>query len=214
MRIVTVLQTKALHAFQPGSSEFKPAHVTALQKQVAQWAPWATFECLSDVEIPGVECRKFTRNWPGWWSKLNLFSPDLKGDLLFLDLDTIILGPLDDIAKIDKLTVLRDFFRDGKKFKEGLGGGVMFLPEKDRAQIWDEFTVNPALSMKLHPRGDQFFFEQFWMHKAARWQDLVPGQINSWKVHCANGVPPDTRILAFHGLPRPWSVSQFASLYR
>ena len=215
MRIVTVLQTKALHAFQPGSSEFKSAHVIALQKQVAQWAPWATFECLSDVEIPGVETHKLERNWPGWWAKMNLFAPSMKGDFLFMDLDTVITGPLDDILARDRLTVLTDFYRDGVKLKDGIGGGLIWLPEKDRKQIWDEFTVNPALSMKLNPRGDQHFFENFWKARADRWQKVLPGQVVSYKVHCKNGaVPPDARVVCFHGLPRPWTVGQFAGLYR
>jgi hypothetical protein len=215
MRIVTVLQTKALHAFQPGSSEFKPAHVLALQKQVAKWAPFASFECLSDVKIDGVETHKLERNWPGWWAKMNLFSPTLKGDFLFVDLDTVITGPLDDILARDRLTVLTDFYRDGVKLKDGIGGGLLYLPEKDRQQIWDEFTVNPAMSMKLNPRGDQHFFEQFWRTRADRWQKVLPGQVASWKVHCKSDiVPPDARVVCFHGLPRPWTVGKFASLYR
>lgn len=214
MRIMTVLQTRALHAFQPGSSEFKPLHVQALARQVEQYAPFAQFQCLSDVDVPGVETVPLTQKWPGWWSKIELFRPDLKGDILFMDLDTVIRGPIDDIMNASKLTVLRDFYRDGKKLKEGLGGGLLFLPEKDRAQIWDEFTVNPALSMRLNPRGDQHFFEQFWLNKAQRWQDLVPGQIVSWKVNCMHGIPPAARVICFHGKPRPWEVGQFLGLYR
>lgn len=214
MRIMTVLQTRALHAFQPGSSEFKPLHVQALARQVEQYAPFAQFQCLSDVDVPGVETVPLTQKWPGWWSKIELFRPDLKGDILFMDLDTVIRGPIDDIMNARKLTVLRDFYRDGKKLKEGLGGGLLFLPEKDRAQIWDEFTVNPALSMRLNPRGDQHFFEQFWLNKAQRWQDLVPGQIVSWKVNCTHGIPPAARVICFHGKPRPWEVGQFLGLYR
>lgn len=215
MRVITVLQTKALHAFQPGSSEFKPSHVQALQKQVAQWAPLASFECLSDVDVPGVECHKFERNWPGWWAKMNLFSPALKGDFLFMDLDTVILGPLDDILSVNKLTVLTDFYRDGVKLKDGIGGGLLFLPEAERAQIWEEFTVNPTLSMRMNPRGDQHFFEHFWLNKAARWQKTLPGQVVSWKVNCKNDiVPPGARVVCFHGQPRPWAVGKFLELYR
>nr|WP_145924153.1 hypothetical protein [Halomonas elongata] len=31
--------------------------------------------------------------WPGWWSKLELFRPH-GGDLLYLDLDTVVRGDL------------------------------------------------------------------------------------------------------------------------
>ena len=117
MRIVSVLQTRALHELHHGSSEFKVEHVQALQKQLAKWAPEATFECLSDVDVPGVECTKLEHNWPGWWAKMNLFSPNMPGDFLFIDLDTVIIGPINDILAVDKLTLLRDFYRDGKKLR-------------------------------------------------------------------------------------------------
>ena len=83
MRIVTVLQTRALHALHHGSSEFTPKHVHALACQVLRWAPpGTTFECLSDVDVPGVKCTRLEHDWPGWYSKMNMFSPTMKGDFL------------------------------------------------------------------------------------------------------------------------------------
>jgi hypothetical protein len=215
MHVVTVLQTRALHALHPGSSEFTPAHVQALQRQFEQHAPFASFECLTDVNVPGVDCKPLEHNWPGWWSKMNLFSPSMKGDFLFVDLDTVIVGSLDDLAKANKLTLLRDFYRDGKKLKEGLGGGLCFLPEVDRAVVWDYWIKNPLLAMRMAGhKGDMAVFEQFYRNTADRWQDVLPGQIVSHKVHCQHGVPPEARVICFHGKPRPWEVGQHLHLYR
>lgn len=216
MRIVTVLQTRALHALHPGSSEFTPAHVQALQKQIEKWAPGVPFECLSDVDVPGVERKKLEHNWPGWFAKMNLFSPTMKGDFLFVDLDTVIVGPLDDILAVDRLCLLRDFYRDGKKLAEGLGGALLFLPSADRKVVWDYWIENPLLAQRMAGhKGDMAIFEKFYRNNAARWQDVLPGQIVSWKVNCKNGiVPPGARLVAFHGLPRPWQVPQFLGLYR
>lgn len=216
MRIVTVLQTRALHALHPGSSEFGPVHVQALRRQVEKWAPFASFECLSDVDVPGVECKKLEHNWPGWWSKMNLFSPALKGDFLFMDLDAVIVGPLDDILAVNRLTLLRDWYRNGKKLAEGLGGALCFFPEKDRAVVWDYWIQNPRLAMRLAGyKGDMAIFEKFYRNSAGRWQDVLPGQLASWKVTCKNGVvPQNTRLITFHGIPRPWAVGEFLELYR
>lgn len=215
MRIVTVLQTRALNALHHGSSEFTPTHVKALQRQLEQHAPFAQFQCLSDVRIDGVDTIPLQQKWPGWWAKMELFAPSLKGDVLYMDLDTVITGDLEDIASVDKLTLLRDFYRDGKKLKEGLGSGLMFLPETERAQVWDEWSANPTFSMRLHSRGDQHFLERLWLNKAKRWQDVVPHQqIVSYKVHCSHGVPSNARIICMHGQPRPWAVGQFLHLYR
>lgn len=211
MRIVTVFNTKSLTGAR---QEYEPKHVQALQRQVDEFAPGVPFECLSDVRVPGVHCVPLKHGYPGWWAKMELMRPDFPGDFLFLDLDTVLVGPLTDILKVRELTLLRDFYRDGKKLKEGLGGGLMYLPENDRSQVWNYWIANPNFQMRLYCRGDQFLFERFWLNEAKRWQDVVPGQVVSYKVHCSKGVPPEARIVCFHGVPRPWAVGQFLELYR
>lgn len=211
MRIVTVYNSRSLTGAQ---QEYKIEHVQALKAQIDKWAPGNEFECISDKVIPGIFCRLVKWEWPGWWLKMALMDPSIPGDFLYLDLDTVITGPLDDILAVRKLTLLRDFYRDGKKLKAGLGGGFMYLPEECRAQVWKFWMTNPALHMRMFCRGDQWLFERFWLNTAAKWQDVVPGQVVSYKVHCQNGVPPDTRVVCFHGKPRPFEIGQFLHLYR
>lgn len=211
MRILTAFNSRSLFG---GPQEYTIEHVHALQRQLEKWAPGVPFECISNVKIPGVTCIPYKRAWPGWWIKMSLMDPEIPGDFLFMDLDTVITGPLDDILAVRKLTLLRDFYRDGKKLKEGLGGGVMYLPDDVRAPVWDFWMQQPQLQMRMYARGDQFLFERFWLGSARRWQDVVPGQVVSWKVNCQNGIPPDARIVCFHGQPRPFNVGQFLHLYR
>lgn len=190
-------------------------HVHALRDQVAKWAPQAEFLCLSDVSISGIPTMPLLHRFPGWWAKMELFSPEVPADFLFMDLDTVIIGPLDDILAVRKTAMLRDFYRNGVKYKEGLGGGLFYLPDDEqRRAVWRYWIANPQLNMRLYPGGDQRLFERFYLNGAARWQDLVPNQVVSWKVHCQNGVPPEARIICMHGKPRPWEVGQFLHLYR
>lgn len=147
---------------------------------------------------------------------MELFRPGIEGDLLFMDLDTLLIGPLDDIANVNRLTILRDFYRDGvyKGRPEGLQSSLMYLPELDRAEVWDSFSRNPTLAMsECYRGGDQQFLERFWLSRAARWQDAVPGQVVSWKVHCRNGVPSTTRVICTHGKPKPWDLPEYKHLY-
>lgn len=212
MRILTAYNSRSLYG---GQQEYSPKHVHALARQIEQYAQGVRFQVLSDVKIPGIETIPYTEGWPGWWIKMSLCDPKIPGDFLFMDLDTVITGPLNDILAVKRLTLLRDFYRDGKKLKEGLGGGLMYFPGDDcRQGPWRMFTQQPQLNMRVYSRGDQFLFEKFWLNKADRWQDVVPGQVVSWKVHCQNGVPPDARVVCFHGQPRPFSVGQFLHLYR
>lgn len=214
MRIVTVFNSRSLNG---GVQEYTPAHVQALARQIDQYNPNVRFEVLTDVSprlLPGITCRPLRHGWPGWWAKMELLDPQVPGDFLFMDLDTVITGPLDDILAVRELTLLRDFYRDGKKLKEGLGGGLIYLPADVRSKVWSFWMQQPQLQMRVYARGDQFLFERFWLGSAKRWQDTVPGQVVSYKVHCQHGVPPEARVVCFHGHPRPWAVGQFLELYR
>lgn len=211
MRIFTVLRS---------GGDFKVSHVQALDRQLQKYAPLYEHICLTDVDVPGVKCQPLKYKWPSWWAKMELFRPDIVGDVLFIDLDTVIVGSLDDVLKQRKLTMLRDFYRDGTRLKEGLGGGLMLLPEQVRAEPWGYFSTHPETYMRTYPRGEQHLLETYYLSHAQRWQDVVPGQVVSWKVHC-NGanvfklpqIPADARIVCFHGQPRPWQVAQFKDLY-
>lgn len=204
MRVACVLRS---------GGEYNPRHAVALASQVKQHLPGAELICLSDVQVPGVQTIPLEHKWPGWWSKMELFSPKIEGDLLYFDLDTVILGDISEIIP-DKLTLLRDFYRDGLRREEGLQSSMMYLPEEDRAEVWDVFARNPARAIMEYFRGgDQAFLEKLYMDRAERWQDVHPGVVVSYKVHCRKGVPEDAKVICFHGRPRPWTVPEYKRFY-
>jgi hypothetical protein len=140
--------------------------------------------------------------YPGWWSKMELFRPDVKGDLLYFDLDTMIVGDLDDILAVDRLTVLSDF-----NVPDRMASGMMFIPEYERASIWNEWIADPEGHMRAAGgHGDGGFLAKYWA-RAQRWQDIVPGQVVSYKNHVRDkGVPAEARVVCFHGRPRPRDI--------
>ncbi len=200
---------------------FTAKHVQALARQCEKFAPLDDFVCITPENIPGVECWKPTHKWPGWWHKYEVFAPQIHGTVLYMDIDTVITGSLSDVVAVDKLTLLRDFYRNGKRLKEGLQASLMLLPEEDRAEIWEDWMRHPNAHMqRLGHKGDQPMLEEHYMARAQRWQDVVPGQIVSWKVDCGGGnafskpvIPADARVIIFHGQPRPFDVDQFKELY-
>jgi hypothetical protein len=163
------------------------------------------FVCLSDVDVP-CERIALDHGWPGWWSKVEVFN--LPGPILFFDLDTAIVGDLTDIAntvkRADKLIALRDFYRGGN----GLGSGVLGWSAADRFQIrlFDQFAVAPEFWMRhCSGGGDQEYLERAIVvdeRRPLRWQDVVPGQIVSYKVHCQGGIPAGARVVCLHGRPK------------
>jgi hypothetical protein len=194
MRILCVLRS---------GGDYCPEHVLRLQAQLAAVGE-TDFACLSDVLIEGVETIPLRYDWPGWWAKLELFRPDLRGDFLFLDLDMSIVGPIREIGERGVLSIMRDVYRPG-----GLQSSIMFLPEHVRGHIWQEWSRSPeGWRARYRNGGDQAFLERFWLRKAKRLQDMIPGAIVSFKADDVQGrgIPENARVICFHGKPRPWEV--------
>lgn len=167
--------------------------------------------CDSPIFSQGVieSCVPLENQWPGWWSKIELFSPAMSAtDRLYVDLDTLVIGglqPLIDAArKCQRPVMLRDFYRD-----HGYGSGVMFLPAGWGSFIYNRFIQEPEAIMERYKRGgDQAFLEQMLPFKAACvWQDIVgTDAIVSFKPFPGAELaeaPKNARIVCFHGKPRP-----------
>ena len=190
--------------------DFTADHVHALRRGVARH--WPTdrpldFACLTDTRLGlyGVREIPLVHDWPGWFSKLEAFRPDISGDVLLMDLDTVIVGDLSDIAGVGRLTIMRDVYRP-----RGLQSSLVYIPEAEKAEVWQAWTQDPAEHMRRH-RSDQDFLETLWLHRARRWQDDLPGQLVSWKADCRGGVPEGARCVIFHGRPRPWETELWAA---
>lgn len=177
--------------------EYKPRHVQWLANQVPGLV------CLSDIPVPGVDTIPLESDWPAWWSKIELFRPDIPGDLLYLDLDTVVLGDLEPFEDVGTTTMLSDFYRPDLP-----ASGLMYIAEADKQLVWDAFCADPCGHMRRcrtrRKWGDQGFLSE--VLPAQRWQDVLPGAVVSFKVDCRSGLPPDAKIVCFHGSPRPWDA--------
>jgi hypothetical protein len=173
------------------SIEYAGDYVGHLAEGIAKHCGEAEFVTLINSE------------WPGWWSKMRLFHPDVKGDLLYFDLDTVIVGPIAELFT-GKLTMLSDF-----NLPHYVASGVMFLPEAYRQEVWEAWIKDPVDHMQKHRgHGDGGFLSQFYKGRAARFQDLLPGRIVSYKNHVrGNGIPKGASVVCFHGRPRPRDVA-------
>jgi len=172
--------------------DFKPSHVRALKDQLPDLV------CLSDIEIDGVKTIKLVNDLPGWWAKINLFDPrQIEGDILYFDLDTVILGNIDYLYNLDHSYGLNDLYKVSP-----LETGVLYIKERDKATIFAGF--NQRYTRKL--RGDGEFVRKF-DHLFKRFQNDFPGKISSYKADIRKGKPL-TDIICFHGKPRPWEVNE------
>jgi hypothetical protein len=184
------------------------------------------FVCLADRPdglAPGIEvlpipdiglnpAQWFTK---GVWPKIALFSADLhglRGRALFIDLDMMVTGSLDEMFTVPGEIITLDV---GENWRPGASGhppepgtGVIAFDIGQQHQICEAFmanrdqiiatVANEQTFVGMHARGLQF------------WPiDWVP----SFKRHVARRLcgdllrepdpPVSARILAFHGTPRP-----------
>lgn len=188
--------------------DFGPVHVQRLHAALAgHWPTGMGFRFVALTDEPMltrmVPTRALTRGWQRWWSKMELFAPehDDLGDLLYFDLDTMIVGDLTQICGAWSCTLLRDFYKPKK-----LASGLMCLPRWCRAEVWEAWTHDPEALMKRYRGGDGDVLDALWAGRALTWQEFVPDQVVSYKAHVrpAGAVPAGARVVCFHGSPRPW----------
>lgn len=148
-----------------------------------------------------IQVKPYPENLTGWWPKLYLFKNGLFPDgerIIYIDLSTVIVNGLDDIFKYEGVfAILKDFYRP-----DGWQSSVMSWKAGSFGHVWDDYERDHYPSIE---GGDQSWIEQM-IPRADFWQDILPGQIVSYKVHCENGVPKGARIVKFHGVPMPHSI--------
>lgn len=197
--VCTVLKT---------GGDYHAEHVQAIHSQFGEHRS----VCLTDAGfIEGVDTLPLKNKWAKWWSKMNLFDPNLiADDLLYFDIDTLVLGDISKYMDLKELTMLSDFYHP-----ENAASGVMFIPQHIKSIVYDTFCANPEYWMTKF-RGDQDFLHAMFDH-IARFGD----EVKSYKVHVAsvgmagyhnvrslgNGkIPEGTDVLCFHGYPRPFQI--------
>lgn len=162
--------------------------------------------CLTDdpASAPdGIEAKALPEGLDGWWNKLALFrdgtfEPGTR--VLYFDLDTVIIGSLDDLASYRGRFAAMDDVGGGL----GLASGIMAFEAGACERIWSRWELSGRPG---HPKGDQGWVT-FVERQADRLQRIYRDQLVSFKAHClVKGAPPEgARVVYFHGKPRPHQV--------
>jgi len=172
------------------------------------------FVCLTDSpewEFPeDVEVAELMHpSWVTKQSKLEMFRSSLIEDwgrTLYMDLDTVICGPIDRLLCYDgEFAMLGDF---ADPFRNTYGSGLMAWAPSFGSSVYEAFIQCPE-SERLDTyrvgggRGDQLFIRHHTPLKPHLWQEMFPGQVVSYKGHCRYGFQPrEARVICFHGRPK------------
>ena len=191
---------------------YSPSHVDKLQRQVARYLSLPhEFVCLSDVDVP---CRRIRmeHDWPGWWSKIELFRPGVvTPNTVYIDLDNIILDDFSMIARCGHdFAMMQNLNRP-----EMASSALMWFGEKIPVEVYKKFVVSPDKWVKYHQvhakgtyLGDQAFIWDA-LDRDVPMLGTSEYGIKSYRRHLMglDGPPEDTRIVCFGGRYKPGNVN-------
>ncbi|MGR3574020.1 MAG: hypothetical protein ACU0CF_04695 [Sagittula sp.] len=187
---------------------YDPTWVKRLERGVAaNLQERHRFVCLTDTPFNGTECVPLVTDWPRWWSKLELFRPGLlTGPTLYLDLDSIIVGPLADMVQC------ASGFRAVGMWP-GRAGGICSTAMSwrgDFSDLFDRFAADPEAFMQIYDRdrphgriGDQAFIEDELADIGIPISHFDGLSVASFKDHARACPPAGCSVVAFHGRPKP-----------
>jgi hypothetical protein len=188
------------------------------------------FVCLTDdaagldagiraLPIPDIGLTTAQVRAAGVWPKLALYVPDLQGlsgRCLFIDLDMVVLGSLDDFftypAPFVTIDVGRSWRPGGGAHRPEAGTGLVAFDLGRERQILDRFQADPEGAIRDF-RNEQDFVAAH-ASSMAYWP---PGWVISFKrflrqpigidlLRAPRRPPPSARVVAFHGTPRPMDL--------
>lgn len=198
-------------------------HVDKLHRSVRENLTFPhRFVCLSDVEIPvpGVDRVALRQDWPGWWSKIELFRPGLfTGSVLFFDLDTLIVGNIDELVRWQPgMTMVADFGN-----RSMMNSSTMAWTG-DYGFVHDRFAHDPDGLMAEYDRkrgptiGDQGFIHKTLRDNKCKIGTFSPERVVSFKWEAKDGAPKGASVVSFHGTPKldqpgsGWAYEQWSAI--
>ena len=182
------------------------------------------FVCITE-DSTGINPEVVIKDLPitngvtGWWYKPFVFDPniDLKGTILFLDLDMIIFRNIDRLFsyKPGRFCIIRDFNRFVVRNFKKMNSSIFRLESGSMPRIYNDFIKSHNIITHRYP-GDQdwiyakipkhTFWPEEWI-QSYKWE-MRGRQYLTLKNGVRNftepGIPdvlPETSIEVFHGQP-------------
>ena len=185
------------------------------------------FYCLTDREP-----NKFTENITAikipkpqlqhWWNKMHLYNPKigLEGNNLYMDLDVVIVGNLDEFftfGKDEDFCVIHDFGQPHTT----INSSVLRYNLKHHSHIYETYISRKDTFDKLH--GDQnvitdlmlehnqrVYFPDKWTY-SYKWPERgKPKKYEKYKPEL-HPLKTDSKICVFHGHPNPDYAMRYQS---
>lgn len=153
-------------------------------------------------ELVDYEIHPLTNDYPGTWSRMQLYSPmmDEFRPFLYIDLDTAIIQSLENIFDLvtdeSKFITLEDFWQPKQ-----LATGLVWFPSdvKKTSEVWTKWLdSNQVFGFRM----DNFLRQVvkpdlYWQQITNTVHDFKPK-----KNVYLNEIPENANLICFHGKPR------------
>jgi|TARA_Y100000310_G_scaffold155220_1_gene154696 lipopolysaccharide biosynthesis glycosyltransferase len=171
------------------------------------------FICLTDKphlhKIEGIQFIQAPVAIIDSWCKLSLFVPQLEdsfqGKALYLDLDVVITNKLDKIVKeadTKKFTIIDDWWRPT------YNSSIMIWEMGKWNKIYTKFKPSDMVRLK----GDQDLISEVLDESEVNTFGKI--DVQSYKANkLAEKFNPQTKIVVFHGKPKPHQVDGWVNNY-
>jgi len=168
--------------------------------------------CLWDnaseyYDLGNLELLPLSNDYPKWWSRMMLYSPEMEQyrPFLYIDLDTVVVKSLENIFELVKepnmFIPLEDFYQKGQ-----LATGLAWIPSNSEKinSIWEAWKKEGVGASRM----DYFLRkvvkpDMFWQQLTNTIYDFKPKGIGVLKQ-----VPDDANLVCFHGKPRIFQAAE------
>ncbi len=184
------------------SLAFGPEHVEWLGRQIAKVYPGHEFRPFSDTPL-SIPYERSEDGFPAWWSKMEALRRIKDGTVVMMDLDTVLLRPVDLPVPEDGFAYMQAAPRDINK----LWGGFQISSPGFRRAVTDQFYVDPEAAMAASHGCDRKHYVAHWLPRLPRLNAGLPDAFVSYTLHVLqNGLRPANASVMFHAPPRPWQT--------
>jgi hypothetical protein len=204
--IVVVLRSGGEFAFR--DVELIVRHINGKWKSLVR----PRIICLWDkasrhYDLGNFEIVPLSNDYPKWWSRMMLYSPEMEQyrPFLYIDLDTIVVKSLENIFELvkepDLFIPLEDFYQKGQ-----LATGLAWIPAnsgkiKGIWKAWLKEGIGPG-------RMDKFLRgavkpDLFWQQLTSTIYDFKPKATG-----ILSQLPDDANVVCFHGHPRIFQCAE------
>lgn len=155
------------------------------------------FKCITTQNIPGINTVLPFVPYQGWWQKIGLFAPRIATNKsIYFDLDIVITG------NIDYLVEYTNSFSAPPNWANSGHGGI-----QSSVMAWSGNWHLPYERFNYSIDRDRLWGDQEFLTELLKddWQKIP--NVGSYKYHCINELPPNLKVVAFHGKPDPHEVN-------